>query len=212
MNIAELLKQHAKKGDEFYTLLYGEVKLEEVKDGDYGCIVFSEKGCGEQNVLNFDGTWNSEGEMVIFPSKDQRDWSVWAEEKEANRGQLQKGDYVTFEGGWGRIAEIEDECNVLVNSYAVQGLLTSSWRAIGTLTKLEHFDANLLKSFDKVLVKEDCDSSWCCAHFSHLCADEERPYALTTLQTVAECIPYNNETEFLKGTGSRAPEFYQPTE
>ena len=206
MNVSELLKKYAKKGEVFYTTIGGNVPL--IGIGRNGSIQISEDGWCD---LDEEGRLMHDGEMVIFPSKDQRDWSVWAEEKEANRGQLQKGDYVTFEGGWGRIAEIEDECNVLVNSYAVQGLLTSSWRAIGTLTKLEHFDANLLKSFDKVLVKEDCDSSWCCAHFSHLCADEERPYALTTLQTVAECIPYNNETEFLKGTGSRAPEFYNQT-
>jgi len=212
MNIAALLKQHAKKGDEFYTLLYGEVKLEEVKDGDYGCIVFSKDG--EQNVLNFDGTWNSEGECVIFPSYDQRDWSEWAEEqckKLQDTKEFNVGDYVTFENGWGRISNVcEDDKNVVyVSVYGNKNNIM--WFTTDTITKLIHFSPELLKPFDKVLVRDDVDyedfGNWRIAFFDSI--NPNGGFYSDCGMKCDFCVPYNTDTEKLHNTRNSEPEFYR---
>ena len=214
MNIAELLKQHAKKGDEFYTLLYGEVKLEEVKDGDYGCIVFSEKGCGEQNVLNFDGTWNSEGECVIFPSRDQRDWNLWAEEqwkKLQDSKKFKVGDYVTFENGWGRICNVDEDEEEVANVHVYGNKNNVMWFYTDSLTKLTYFNLELLKPFDKVLVRDDNNDAdygnWRIAFFDSI--NPNGGFYLQCGMKADLCIPYNTDTEKLHNTRNPEPEFYK---
>ena len=44
-----------------------------MKNGRYGKIIISDSH--DRMVLNKDGTYNTNGECLIFPSKDNRDWS-----------------------------------------------------------------------------------------------------------------------------------------
>lgn len=206
MNIADLLKKYAKEGDVFYTTIGGDIPFLGI--GRNGTIRISEDGWCD---LESEGRLMPNGEMVIFPSKDQRDWSVWTKEKEAESkySQLQEGDYVTYEGGWGRIAEIENE-NTLVNSYAVQGLLTSTWKAMSKLTKLEHFRADLLHPFDKVLVRDADEHIWVGDFFCYKRVNETVFRGLNGISW-KQCVPFNSETEHLLGTADNAPEFYNQT-
>ncbi len=76
MNIAEILRK-CPKGTKLYSPVFGEVELTKVaydevypitcltKNGDYG--LFTRDG-----ILFFD---YSDTECMLFPSKDQRDWS-----------------------------------------------------------------------------------------------------------------------------------------
>ena len=73
--------------------------------------------------------------------------------------------------------------------------------------KKEKFDPNTLKSFDRVLLREDCDDEWACDIFSHL--NETRNFVCTGSCSYVFCIPYNDDTKHLVGTTDEAPEFYR---
>lgn len=73
----------------------------------------------------------------------------------------------------------------------------------------ERFDPKTLKPFDKVLVRDDCESEWQCDIFSHINYELEIfPYKCTGC-SYRYCIPYNEETKHLVGTREEAPEHYR---
>ena len=75
--------------------------------------------------------------------------------------------------------------------------------------KKEKFDPKTLQPFDKVLVKNSCDDTWCCGFFSHIAVFDD-VYRYSTERTLYEkCIPYNNDTKYLLGTRGEAPEYYR---
>ncbi len=68
MNIAEILK-YCPKGTKLYSTVYGEVKFDKIdKDIIYINVPYI-------ITLFSDGKYKKEGECLLFPSKDQRDWS-----------------------------------------------------------------------------------------------------------------------------------------
>ena len=74
INIAEILKD-CPKGMSLYSVVYGEVKLSEVNNQG---IFVAYKPENERVIqLHFfeDGKYNEDGECVLFPSSDQRNWS-----------------------------------------------------------------------------------------------------------------------------------------
>lgn len=75
LNLVEILKD-CPKGTKLYSLIYGEVELEKVNDDEKYPIFFKLNN----NIIEYvtsDGRecWYYEGECLLFPSKDQRDWS-----------------------------------------------------------------------------------------------------------------------------------------
>lgn len=73
----------------------------------------------------------------------------------------------------------------------------------------ERFDPKTLKPFDKVLVRDDCESEWQCDLFSHINYElEVFPYKCTGC-SYRYCIPYNEETKHLIGTTEEAPSYYR---
>ena len=96
-------------------------------------------------------------ECLLFPSKDQRDWSKF----------------------------------------------TAPW------LKKERFDPKTLKSFDRVITRNEYDE-WTCALFSHIGNKPNTRFIYVTCELVYEyCIPYNDETKHLVGTKDEAPVFYR---
>lgn len=77
INVAELIKKYANEGDKFYSVI----------SGLYHRICFPLAGGlaidGAHPILNNYGQVLGEnnGECLLFPSKDQRDWGKWEEEK-----------------------------------------------------------------------------------------------------------------------------------
>lgn len=75
MDIAAILKK-CPKGTKLYSPVYGEVKLEDVKnEQNFSIYCITEKG--GLDAFTSDGRIYSEyphAECVLFPSKDQRDW------------------------------------------------------------------------------------------------------------------------------------------
>lgn len=76
MNIAEILK-HCPKGSKLYSLVDGEVTLENIISiGQYTIEVATDDG--DIKYYTKDGSYftnRPNGECVLFPSKEQRDWS-----------------------------------------------------------------------------------------------------------------------------------------
>lgn len=88
MNIAELLKKYAKKGDILYSRFLGDVEYVRVDPGfenspGFELIIVQEPNEGTIYYLYNDGRYRKTGEVDLFPSKDQRDWNKWVEEKES---------------------------------------------------------------------------------------------------------------------------------
>ena len=69
--------------------------------------------------------------------------------------------------------------------------------------KEEKFDPNILKPFDKVLVR--ISNLWRVNFFSN---KEDNAYRCIDY-SFKYCIPYNNDTKHLVGTTNEAPEFYK---
>ena len=75
--------------------------------------------------------------------------------------------------------------------------------------KKERFDPKTLKPFDKVLVRDSCNDTWCCGFFSHIAIFDDVYRYCTEMKLYEKCIPYNNDTKYLLGTTEEAPEYYR---
>ena len=75
LNLVEILKD-CPKGTKLYSTVFGGVKLEEVKENSKYPIMVKPKIGGFESFTS-SGRWmeNYDGECILFPSKDQRDWS-----------------------------------------------------------------------------------------------------------------------------------------
>ena len=76
--------------------------------------------------------------------------------------------------------------------------------------KKEKFEPKTLKAFDRVLVRDSDNESWCCDLFSHI--REENigyKYVASGFFLYRCCIPYNDDTKHLVGTTDEAPEYYR---
>lgn len=99
LNIAELLKD-CPSGTKLYSTIHGEVELVDIYHNLIRCK-FSHGICFVS--FHSDGRWVEHiGECVIFPSKDQRDWSKFHKP-------FKDGDIVTCKGGSALIACIYKE-------------------------------------------------------------------------------------------------------
>lgn len=74
--------------------------------------------------------------------------------------------------------------------------------------KNEKFDPKMLKSFDKILARDNDREIWNCDLFSFMSNDRDYPY-VTFSTRYKQCIPYNDDTNHLVGTTDEAPEFYR---
>ena len=159
------------RGTKFYSSVYGEVTFARIRfNNDYPIeLKYYPKGAnlfGATVHLTRDGRTHicCDGECILFPSKEQRDWSK----------------FVRFWQLW-------------------------------DIPKIEEFDAKTLHYFDKVLVRDDNESTWEQAYFG--CMDDDtyvmciadRPF----FEPWKQCIPYNEETNHLIGTKEDCPDFYK---
>lgn len=70
----------------------------------------------------------------------------------------------------------------------------------------QKFDINTLKPFDKVLVRND-GYAWKCDIFSYI-IDNSNIKFVCIGSSFNQCIPYNDDTEYLVGTHMIPPQFY----
>ena len=155
LNLVEIL-DGCPRGTKFYSSVFGEVELVEIKKGYLQPIVLR---CpdGDSVCIVADGRLFPpyEGECIIFPSKDQRDWSK-------------------FERFWDK-------------------------------PKVEKFDVNTLRPFDRILVRFSGNLNWQIGLFGY--KYEKLIYSNGTVYY--QCIPYNEETKHLLGTTNDCPDYYK---
>lgn len=81
INLCEVLKD-CPKGTKLYSSVLGEVYFNEITNNDPYAIKVKVKIVGSEkrdSAFTASGRYlmNAEGECVLFPSKEQRDWSKW---------------------------------------------------------------------------------------------------------------------------------------
>lgn len=231
MNIAEILK-NVPKGTKLYSPAFGDVILEEIRQ-DYIRV-------RTNNIMRefySDGRYYADGECMLFPSRENRDWSTFSIFK--------KGDFlVAFGSGVFIYNGITDNktlgaiCGIdcldrLVIKYispdkwcdkkgtrkATDEEIKSfydklkeegyTWNAHDfTITKVSKFDINKLKPFDKVLIRDTDYNNWRCGFFDSISEISDFKFR-TTASINTQCIPYNDETKHLVGTKEPCPEYYK---
>ena len=74
LNLVEILKD-CPKGTKLYTTIYGEVELDKIDiHSDYPIQVLFKYG-GDSFTKDGRRFFHCDGECILFPSKEQRDWS-----------------------------------------------------------------------------------------------------------------------------------------
>ena len=118
LNLVEILKD-CPKGTKLYTLISGEVYLNRVccNNDDYPIGVSCDiSGNGIELSFAKDGRYYTEcedGECILFPSKDQRDWSKftapWLKKKKFDPKTLKPFDKVLVRNSDGTALYVEQE-------------------------------------------------------------------------------------------------------
>ena len=201
LNLVEVLKD-APKGTKLYSPLLGECELKEItKD----IIYIKIEGKNIEETFYSKGTYYANrGECLLFPSKENRDWSTFKIVKD----DFQVGDYVKVKSS-DKVYLIKQikETGVLVSDiinssndfeFSIDKSIISE--------KVTKFDPKWLKPFDRVLVKDTLNDNWEIALFSHI---GKYSYVVETGFLRRLCIPYNTETKHLLGTSLEEPEFYK---
>ena len=233
MNIAKILK-YCPKGTKLYSLVDGEVTLKDISDPDeYPIKVVTYNG--DTKYYTKDGLFFTNrpgGECVLFPSKEQRDWSKF-------KIPVKKGDIMMKPNGIYPFIS-----NGIINGYGgfeyICGLLCpSNHLQINDLSDISHtwtydfcipaskeakkelFDKmkeagykwntdtlklekiRRFKPFDRVLVGNQTGEKWSVNLFSHYEEDKIFPYVCLDGK-YHHCIPYENH-EYLVGTTINPP-------
>ena len=104
INIAEILKNKP-QGTKLYSSACGKCQLEEVDDKSFKISFYSSKFGfmnGGEGYLDKNGKLYDDGECVVFPSKEMRDWSKFA---------WKKGDVLVLNEGIGKLHVIFEGFN-----------------------------------------------------------------------------------------------------
>lgn len=203
LNLAELLKD-VPEGTKLYSPICGDCKLIKVHTDS---IIVVSADC-LRTMFNIDGTFQEGGECLLFPSKDNRDWSMFKVEKDG----FKVGDYVK-EKDSDNVFKIKEQDNYLVTLTTILADSSEIERTISTAIldryeKVEKFDPKWLKPFDRVLVRDSLEETWDASFFSCL-TDGGYPYSTINRCIYEFCIPYTEETKHLVGTADEEPEFYK---
>ena len=151
LNIAEILKDKP-KGTKLYTPIFGEVKYDSVLLGDIK-VLYS---CTDRHFYT-NGKFCMNGECLLFPSKEMRDWSKFAWKKGdvlvSNNGsevlfeKFNNDEYTEFTGRY--VIELGDTI------YSDAGLLkTSVFKALHDGDKVKDYIAVVEKLFGGKLNRE----------------------------------------------------------
>ncbi len=210
LNLVEILK-NAPKGTKLYSPMCGECSFMEVRETFHHPIIVTLTD-GSNLCFAKDGRWSSDhqGECLLFPSRENRDWSTFTVEEE----DFKIGDHIKHkntgavcvltqksqnrEGFWAkRIICPFDDCDVYISEHE-----------FGSYEKVDKFDFKWLKPFDRVLMRA-ADDAWFITFFSHFLERTNYPYVSCHDEAYKYCVPFNEETKHLVGTSNEEPEFYK---
>ena len=100
LNLVEILKD-CPKGTKLYYTVYGEVEFDHIANSSKYPIVFRLKGREWYESLTSEGKFEIEydGECLLFPSKEQRDWSKFNPKKDGlvSTCEFKDGDILSYQ-------------------------------------------------------------------------------------------------------------------
>lgn len=203
LDLTKILK-NAPKGTKLYSPILGECELDVVLENLIYVIVHINGEDLTESFYNNGKYYSKYGECLLFPSKENRDWSTFKIVKD----DFQVGDYVKVKSS-SKVYLIKQikETGVLVSDiinsssdfeFPIDKSIISE--------KVTKFDPKWLKPFDRVLVKDTLNENWEIALFSRI---GKYSYIIETGYLRKLCIPYNTETKHLLGTSLEEPDFYK---
>ena len=215
LNLVEILKD-CPEGTKLYSTIYGDVEFVKVRQSYYVDFPIEIKLSDNSiNNVTRDGKLfvNYNGECILFPSKDQRDWSKF----KVKKPKFKVGDkivniprkYMGASGTQGIISKITDDKYIFTDGSYIFISNQGSWELVHD--KKPMFDPKTFQPFDKVLIKRGTESYY--VWFPDLISlppnDFDETILCLTTDDVVMAIPYNEDTKHLVGTNEEAPEFYR---
>lgn len=229
MNIAEIL-ENVPKGTKLYSPAFGDVIFEEIRQ-DYIRV----RTNNIKREFYSDGRYYANGECMLFPSRENRDWNTFRFKKGDILVTITKAPFI-YNG-------FEDDnyygsiCGAFSFGGIICGVPSNKWtdkigvrkatekeankflkklKRLGivwdpetfTITKSK-FDIEELKPFDKVLARNDDMKIWTCKIYSHFRNNSSSYRYVCTDKAYKQCIPYNDDTEHLVGKTRDCPEYYK---
>lgn len=76
LNLTEILKD-CPKGIKLYSPIFGDVYLDKIRPYLAVVVTTNKEQNGFKEKFLYDGRYGINGKCMLFPSKDQRDWSKW---------------------------------------------------------------------------------------------------------------------------------------
>lgn len=217
LNLTEILKD-CPEGTKLYSPLYGDVELVKVHhDGRNHPIEIKLRNY-EFDSFTKDGRIFAKynGECLLFPSKEQRDWSKfnapWYKKDKLIEPKFKVGDRIRHkETNKDDVYEIS---KVYDDSYGIAGFTWMIYMKYQDQYELipNKFDPKTFQPFDRVLVRRGSENYdvW----FPDFVSDppdntNNKTLCMCIMEDIAMVIPYNEDTKHLVGTNEEAPEFYR---
>ena len=231
-NISEILEKYP-KGITLYSPLCGEVNLDEITIEHKDIFVATK----DNMILSFNkyGQYLSNGECLLFPTKDVREWDKLPDnfgngdfvvcDDEVNTQMFIVESYKSHKRAkchigynftdnsifskdiwhFTRIAT-EDEKKKLLEALKNKGYEWDDTKKV--LTKIDKFDITILKPFDKVLVRDNDESVWFPALYGNIRIMGGKTYYMTVNGHYKQCIPYKGN-EYLLGETIKCIDYYK---
>lgn len=221
INIAEILKD-IPGGTKLWSPIMGETKLDSVKYDNKTWPIFIR---GTDTLLytftQYGRYYTVEGaEILLFPSKDMRDWSKFFKEGDVLENTTDNvfpkyvifkkfvdDKYTTFEATNGIVLNGEPIVYSIQNTLSYSKVedeemaLEITKKIQNIVDKKPESSVTEFQPFDKVLVRDYDDQIWVPTFFGVFCQDEGERYPYDTTHGVYRCcIPYNEKTKHLLGT------------
>lgn len=219
-NIAEIVKDMP-QGTKLWTPICGEVELLDIGLSDVYPIIVKDS-CLMKYSFTENGTYYEQkgAEMLLFPSKEMRDWSKVFKEGDVleNTSDNVFPRYVIFEKFIDDKYTTFEAINGLILGdvplkYSIQNTLSYSKvededmaseikkKIQNIVDKKPESSAPEFQPFDKVLVRDHDGQKWIPTLFGFFCQDEGYVFPYETACGAYKCcIPYNEKTKHLLGT------------
>uniref|UniRef100_A0AAU8BAE5 Uncharacterized protein n=1 Tax=Dulem virus 42 TaxID=3145760 RepID=A0AAU8BAE5_9CAUD len=164
INFKNLLKSHI--GETFYCSIVGNVELMEIHDN----VIFLPlrfkilDDCSGDHYINLSeyGKFNpalTDGECILFPSKEQRNWDEWIELNSYKETAIQVGDYIKPRDS-NEVYRVDDftldgvNCHKYDNRYEIYNISLDFLHNECKIVEPKDF----LKPFDKIIAIDDNSS------------------------------------------------------
>lgn len=234
MNIAEILK-NVPKGIKLYSPILGDVTFKDINS------LYIEVLDSSNIVREFlhNGKFYHHGECMLFPSKDNRDWSTY---KSFKIGDFIVREYIgnKYIGIFSHVRKqftVNCYCSYHCNSHTLTinpcislgdynkcRIATDEEKALllNEINRKGYIWNECTLSIDKVhkfdikelkpfdkVLVRDTNSEWKSALFYKYVSGALHPYVVSVYSLYSYCIPYNKDTEHLLGTCLDCPEYYK---